>query len=143
MIALLGAFLAAAMFWLSQGPADIWLLAWIAPLPLLWLAYGGTRPWLLFLAAAGAFAAGQLWVITVYWGFLFAARIVHMVAALAILFGAAIVFAQQAWRRLPPLAAQFAFPTAWTAMEYAVSRISPHGSFGMLGYTQTSFPAAI
>ena len=38
MIVLLCAALSGAMFYLSQGPDNVWLLAWIAPVPLLWLA---------------------------------------------------------------------------------------------------------
>jgi apolipoprotein N-acyltransferase len=111
--------------------------------PLLWLAYGPTRTWVLFLAATAAFAAGWIWAIEVYWGFLFAAKIVWVWSAFALLFGAAIVFAQQAWRRLPPPAVLFAFPALWTAIEYTATQLSPHGSFGMLGHAETSFPAAI
>jgi hypothetical protein len=34
-------------------------------------------------------------------------------------------------------------PAAWTGIEYGVSLISPHGSWGALGYSQVSFPPAI
>src|SRR5437868_2235070 len=41
------------------------------------------------------------------------------------------------------MAVLFAFPALWTALEYAIAQISPHGTFGMLGHAETSFPAAI
>ena len=59
------------------------------------------------------------------------------------LFAAAILAARFAWRRLPPYAALFAFPVFWTASEYLVSLVSPHGTFGALAYSQVSFPPAL
>jgi apolipoprotein N-acyltransferase len=69
--------------------------------------------------------------------------LVLMMFGMGALFAAAIRFAQRCRQRLPPLAVLFAFPAAWTSMEFAVSLISPHGSWGALGYSQVSFPAAI
>ena len=44
---------------------------------------------------------------------------------------------------MPPLAVLFAFPAAWTTVEFIIGLISPHGSWGALGYSQVSFPSAI
>ena len=60
---LICAVLGAAMFYLSQGVDAVWGLAWIAPLPLLWLAYDEASQaprWPLFLAGLFAFrVSGQ------------------------------------------------------------------------------------
>src|SRR6185295_15809380 len=55
----------------------------------------------------------------------------------------AILFARTVWQRLSPAAVLLAFPAAWTAIEYGASLISPHGTWGALGYSQISFPPAI
>ncbi len=61
----------------------------------------------------------------------------------AALFPVAIGFARYVQRRANPFATLFAFPACWTAMEYAISLFSPHGSFGSLAYSQMSAPFAI
>lgn len=62
MIALLAALLSGAMFYLSQGIDNVWPLGWFAPVPLLWLAYGGARTWQIILAALGAILAGAIYL---------------------------------------------------------------------------------
>ena len=54
MIAVLAALLSGAMFYLSQGFDDVWVLAWFAPVPLLWLAYGKQPMWQVMAASAAA-----------------------------------------------------------------------------------------
>jgi apolipoprotein N-acyltransferase len=66
-----------------------------------------------------------------------------MMFGMGALFAATIRFAQCCWRRLPPSLVLFAFPAGWTTVEYLISLVSPHGSWGALGYSQVSFPAAI
>jgi apolipoprotein N-acyltransferase len=143
MNALFCAALSGAMFYVSQGLDDVWWLAWFAPAPLLWLAYSETRRWHLRLAAVAAFACGQIYMVQSYWGMLPPIGLVLMMFGMGALFAAAIRLAQRCWQSLPPLAVLFAFPAAWTAIEYGVSLISPHGTWGALGYSQVSFPPAI
>ena len=57
MIAVLAALLSGAMFYLSQGFDDVWMLAWFAPAPLLWLAYGKQPTWQVMAARAAAILA--------------------------------------------------------------------------------------
>jgi len=143
MTALLCAALGGVMFHLSQGQDDIWWLTWFAPIPLLWLAYGPAKRWHVFVASLVANACGQIYVVQTY-------RDVMPVAAMAVtvfgwgaLFAAAILLARTVRQRLSSPAALLAFPAVWTAMEYGISLISPHGTWGALGYSQVSFPAAI
>jgi apolipoprotein N-acyltransferase len=55
----------------------------------------------------------------------------------ALAFALCVLAARRAVRRLPPGAAVFAFPLAWTAIEFLLSLPSPHGTAGSLAYTQT------
>ncbi|HET7083233.1 MAG TPA: nitrilase-related carbon-nitrogen hydrolase [Rhizomicrobium sp.] len=143
MIALLCALLSGAMFYLSQGLDDVWWLAWLAPVPLLWLAYGEARPWHVFAASVGAFACGQIYMMQAYLGILPPLGLFLMMFGMGSLFAATVRFAQRCRRKLPPLAVLVAFPAAWTAAEFIVSLISPHGSWGALGYSQVSFPPVL
>jgi apolipoprotein N-acyltransferase len=61
-ITLLATLLSGAMFHLSQGIDNAWPLAWFAPVPLLWLAYGRARTWQIILAALGAILAGAIYI---------------------------------------------------------------------------------
>jgi apolipoprotein N-acyltransferase len=56
------------------------------------------------------------------------------------LFPLALLFARWVHRRGPPWAALLAFPVAWTACEYLIGLLSPHGSYGSLAYSQVSTP---
>ena len=51
MIATACALLSAAGFYFSLGLGNQWWLAWIAPVPVLWFAFGPAKPWTAFLAA--------------------------------------------------------------------------------------------
>lgn len=62
MIVMLCALLSGALFYLSQGPADLWYLAWLAPAPVLWLAYGDVPNRQLIFAALAAFVIGQCYI---------------------------------------------------------------------------------
>jgi apolipoprotein N-acyltransferase len=110
---------------------------------LLWLAYGGARRWQVFLAALAANACGQIYILQTYGEVMPVAAMAVMMFGWAALFAAAILFARAAWQNLPPLATLVAFPAAWTAIEYGISLVSPHGTWGALGYSQVSFPPAI
>jgi len=143
MTALLCAVLGGVMFYLSQGQDDVWWLTWFAAVPLLWLAYGPAKRWHVFVAALAANACGQIYVVQTYGDAMPLAAMAVMVFGWGALFAGAILFAQTVWQRLSPPAALLAFPAIWTAIEYGISLISPHGSWGALGYSQVSFPAAI
>jgi apolipoprotein N-acyltransferase len=142
MTALLCAVLSGAMFYLSQGLDDVWWLAWFAPAPLLWLAYGSTPRWQLFAAALAAFAMGQVYFLQSYGLFLIITALVEMLGNGA-LFAATLLLARRVRVTLPSGAALFAFPALWTTVEYLESLVSPHGAWVTLGYSQVGWRAAI
>jgi apolipoprotein N-acyltransferase len=141
-IVLLAALASAAMFYLSQGIANVWWLAWFAPAPLLWLAYGQTPKGRLFAAALAAFAAGQAYMLQCYGMELLGSSLAMMLGG-GVLFGGAVLWSQRIWRTLPSAASLPGFPALWTAVEYAIGLVSPHGSYGSIAYSQASFPAAL
>jgi apolipoprotein N-acyltransferase len=143
MRALLAAVMSGILFFLSQGVADVWPLGWLAPVPLLWFAYGDAPRWQVFLASLAGFALGQAYLAQCYWGQLPPAIIVPLVVAMCVTFAIAVVFSGEALRRGSPWATLLAFPALYTALEYLIGIVSPHGSFGALGYAQVSFPAGI
>jgi apolipoprotein N-acyltransferase len=128
------------LFFLSQGLADAWPLAWLAPVPLLWLAYGGAPRWQVLLSSFAGFALGQLYLAQCYWGQLPPAIILPLVVVMCAAFALAVVFSGEALRRGSSASALLAFPALWTTLEYLIAIASPHGSFGALGYSQMSFP---
>jgi len=143
MTALLAALVSAIMFYLSQGLADVWTLAWFAPVPLLWLAYGNTSRWQVLLASLAAFAAGQIYLVQCYWGQVPPLILAPVVAVFCVVFAIAVLFSGEALRRHSAWAALVAFPALWTALEYLIGIVSPHGTAGALGYAEVSFPAGI
>lgn len=137
------ALVSGVLFFLSQGLADIWPLGWLAPLPLLWFAYGGAPRWRVLLASLVGFALGQAYLVQCYWGQIPAAVLVPLVVTMCVTFAIAVVFSGEALRRGSSWEALLAFPALWTTLEYIIGMVSPHGSYGALGYAQVSFPAGI
>jgi apolipoprotein N-acyltransferase len=142
MIALLCAVLGGAMSYLAFGLDNVWWLAWFAPVPILWLAYGEARGWMVFVAAFFSTAMGMIYFYQAYGAMLLFDGSVLLVgnglaAALTML------LARLAWRRLSSMATLLVFPTLWTAFEFMEGWVSPHGGWGAWGYTQVAWPAAI
>ncbi len=144
MITLLAAVLSGVMFYLSQGYDQVWALVWLAPVPLLWLAYGNTRTWQVIGASAIALLGGE--------GYFLQSPYLHLIpplvltSALAIdvgLFCVAVWFARFVQRRASPLLTLLAFPACWTAFEFLMELQSPNGTYGSLAYSTMSAPVLI
>jgi apolipoprotein N-acyltransferase len=50
-IAVVCALLSGAGFYFSVVPTELWPLAWLTPVPVLWLAVGKTNSWAVFVAS--------------------------------------------------------------------------------------------
>lgn len=144
MISLLAAVLSGILFYLSQGYDHIWALIWLAPVPLLWLAYGKTRTWQVVGASAIALTGGA--------GYILQSPYLHLIPPLVLasalvvdiaLFCAAVWFARFVQRRASPLLTLFAFPACWTAFEFLIELKSPNGTYGSLAYSMMSAPVLI
>lgn len=143
MTVVLATLLSAAMFYLSQGLNNVWALAWFAPAPLLWLAYGKAPAWQIALASLAAILAGDIYALQCYGSQLPPLIYLEVVGPQAVMFPMAIVFARMVQRRMMPLATLFAFPAFWTAFEYLSEVAAPNGTFGAFAYSQVSAPILI
>ncbi|HEV2443494.1 MAG TPA: nitrilase-related carbon-nitrogen hydrolase [Steroidobacteraceae bacterium] len=144
MITLLAAVLSGVMFYLSQGFDNVWVLVWLAPVPLLWLAYGGTPVRSVMVATAVAILASA--------GYILQSPYLHLIPPLVFisalglfagLFCAAVWFARYVQRRASPLLTLFAFPACWTAFEFLMELRSPNGTYGSLAYSTLAAPVLI
>jgi apolipoprotein N-acyltransferase len=142
MTALLGALASALLLFLALGTPDAWPLAWLAPVPLLWLALGHQSWRRVALASLVGYALGELGML---WPYLRVMGGVVVVAALgpAVAFMLFVLATRFAARRLPMLAATLVFPALWTGFEWLSASLSPHGTFGMWAYSQISAPVMI
>lgn len=141
--AILAAALSGACFYLSNGVGEIWMLAWIACLPVLWIAYGNFRAGLVMLMAFAAYAMGQMNLVFTYWNQLPFTTLLIILIVPSLMFALAVLFARFAAQRLKPLLAALAFPALWTAWEFVVATNSADGTAGSLAYSQAGVPAMI
>ena len=129
--------LSAAAWWHGTGLDPFWPLTWLAPLPVLAFALRA-RPSVAVVAALAAWTLGGLNT----WHYLRGVLGVPMPVVLVSIGVPALAFAGLALlvrmlaRRGRALLAALALPAGWTAFEFVVSRVSPHGTFGSLAYTQ-------
>lgn len=144
MTAILCAVLSGVLFYVSTGVnVALWPLAWLAPVPVLWLAYGEARRWKVFVAAFAAMLGGLSNIVVVYLPVGFNPALVIALTVYALVFAVVVMLSRLVVRRLPPLAAMWAFPCLWTAWEWVVSISSPDGTFGSWAYSQVSQPVLI
>ncbi|MEV4259662.1 hypothetical protein AB0J52_41430, partial [Spirillospora sp. NPDC049652] len=129
--------LSGALFALGTGLHPVFVLTWLAPLPLLW-ATARMSGRVAFAASAAVWTAGQAPMVGYYHGVLET----PVPLVVAILAGPALVFGGLAavHRRLVladrPLRAAGVFAAGWTSLEYALSLAMPHGAWWSLAYTQ-------
>src|SRR5512146_2975290 len=142
MIVALAALLSGAMFYLSQGLENVWVLTWFAPVPLLWAAYGRAPTWQVATASLVAVLGGATYALQCY-GTIPPVILLEVVGPQAVLFPLAIVFARIVQRYSGPLATLFAFPVCWTAFEFLSELAAPNGTFGSLAYSEVSAPVLI
>ncbi|MDE2448516.1 MAG: hypothetical protein KGO22_06060 [Gammaproteobacteria bacterium] len=143
MIAIVCALLSALGFYLSLGLGSQWWLAWFAPVPVLWLAFGESRPWVVFLASWAAFALGLCNLLHAYAGIVPAAVLAFSPIVPGLLFALAVIGSRQVWRVLGPIAAVLAFASLWTASDLLVSLFSGAGSGGSPATAEAAAPILV
>jgi apolipoprotein N-acyltransferase len=142
--------ISAGAYYLSTGLGRIWPLAWVAPIPILLLAFRSS--WrTASLAAFAAYFLGSLNLLAYAATFhaegmpgavgdLLAVAFVTLVAGpSAIAFSAATIAARYAVGRTPGWLAAFLFPCAWTSYEFLCSLVAPNGTLLSMGYSQVDF----
>ncbi len=143
MIALICMALTAAGCYFSFGLGHLWWLAWLAPVPILWLAFGKTGSWKAFLAAWAGFALGLTSLVRAY-GHVFPAPVLAVeILVPALLFAIAAIGARRVLRVLGPVPAMFAFAALWAGFDLLISFHPTVGSMLSPASTQAGAPALI
>ena len=128
--------LSAGAYFVSTGLNTFWPLGWIAPLPILLLAF--TRSWRATAPAAlAAYLLGSLNVVPILRQVVPPPVMVLLLLLPAGVFAATVLAARYVARRAPAAVAALGFPLAWTTYEFLLSRHSPHGTVMSLAYSQT------
>ena len=129
--------LTALAWWFGSGLHPLWWLTWLAPLPILWLAPRINARW----AAAAAFIAYVLggfnqWTYMHGYIGLPMTTIVYVIGMPGLVFALCVLLFRRLLLRGRAVAATLAMPATWVAVEYLNNLVSPHGTFGSIGYTQ-------
>ena len=143
MIVVICTLLSAAAFYLSIGMGDIWWLAWLAPIPVLWLAFGDTKLWQVFVAAWAAYALGASNALQPYGGVLPASVLILGLTVPSLLFALAVIGARLVVRQISPIAGIVAFAALWTAFDFLVSFNTGGGSVATPATAEVGAPALI
>lgn len=145
----LAALLSGLAFFFSTGlggsltPTGLWLLALVAPVPVLWLAFQpATKIWVGALCAFVAMAIGAANILPAYAGSLPVLTLIIAVLAPALAFAAAVTLARYVASRLAPVSGIIAYAAATTALDYLFS-MGPNGTAASLAYSQVEAPAMI
>lgn len=143
MIAIVCALLSAVGFYLSLGLGSQWWLVWIAPVPVLWLAFGESKSWVVLLTSWLAFALGMSNLLRAYAGILPVPALAFWPIVPGLLFALAVLGARQVRRTLGPIPAMMAFAALWTAFDLLVSLFSTAGSIGSPAAAEVSAPVLV
>jgi len=143
MIGIICAVLSGLGFYFSIGLGEQWWLAWLAPIPILWLAFVDTRSWTVFLLSWAACALGGSSIIRAYGGILPVFVLALGIAGPALLFALAVMAARRAYRAFGPLIGMFSFATSWTALDFLQSFNSAGGSASTPAAAEVGAPLLI
>lgn len=108
-------------------------LALLAPVPVLIYALSAPRAITVAMAAAGARAIGLIGVVLVYDDFPLAAML-GFVAAFALIYAVVVVATRWLARNTASPLAVFSYPLLLVTGEFLFGLVSPHGSYGAMGY---------
>lgn len=105
----------------SFGLGHAWWLAWLTPVPILWLVFGGTRSWKAFLLAWIAFALGLTTLLRAYLNVIPGPILTFNILVPSLLFALAALGAKRVMRALGPIPAMFAFAALWAGLDLLLS----------------------
>jgi len=115
------ALLSGAGLYLSVGLGEVWALAWLAPVPVLWLAFRPVSGWKVLLAAFAAGLIGGCNILPAYLGVLPVSVLVIGIAVPALTFALSVSAAGFVGRRVAPVLGVIAFASLWTGFDYLLS----------------------
>lgn len=144
MTAMLCVILTAAGGYFSFGLGHAWWLAWLAPVPVLWLTLGErVSSGKAFLAAWAAFALGLTSLERAYGGVFPALLVALDILVPALLFALAASGARRVAHSLGPVAALFTFAALWAGLDLLLSLDPAAGTMMSPASTQVGAPAVI
>lgn len=143
MTAIVCSLLTAIAFYFSIGLGDQWWLAWLAPVPVLWLAFGDTRPWPLFFASFFGMVLGGSSILRAYGSSLPTPVLILALGGPALIFALAVMGAARVRRRIGPYAAILAFAALWTAFDFLASFSRAGGSVSTPAAAEVGAPMLI
>ncbi|MEI9931238.1 MAG: hypothetical protein WDM89_12030 [Rhizomicrobium sp.] len=143
MIALLCAALTAIGFYFSAGLGDQWWLAWLAPVPILWLAFGDTKGWQVSLASWLAYALGGSSILRAYGGIMPLPVMILALGGPALSFAAAVWCARRIQRRFGGIAGMFGFAALWAAIDLMSSFSNAGGAVATPAAAEVGAPMLI
>ncbi|HEY1707335.1 MAG TPA: hypothetical protein VGG10_03655 [Rhizomicrobium sp.] len=143
MIAIVCALLTAVGFYFSIGLGEQWWLAWLAPIPVLWFAFGDTKGWQAFLAAWAAYALGATSILRAYAGVLPLSVVVVSLTVPSFFFALAVMGGRITARRIAPVAGMLAFACLWTAFDFLASFSKGGGSVATPATAEVFMPVLI
>jgi apolipoprotein N-acyltransferase len=135
----LAALVSAVLLYFGTGLHPVWWLTWFAIVPVLVVAARLSMRW----TFASAFTAWSLGGLNMWRYFHVDLEIplipvITFVVLPALWFGALVLIYRKSLRSSGWRAALI-LPTLWVSYEFVTARISPHSTFGNLGYTQMDF----
>jgi len=142
MTAILCALLSGAAFYLSTNLGEVWPLAWLAPVPVLWFAFGDERNWVVAASAFAALAIGATNLLGAYGGVFPLPVFAVIFTVPPASFAAIVLGARLVARRVHPLAGVLAFAALWTAWDY-LAAFGPDGTAASPAYSQVGAPILI
>jgi apolipoprotein N-acyltransferase len=126
-----------------MGIGDHWWLAWLAPVPVLWFAFGNTPGWLVFAVSACAMLLGASSTLRAYGGSLPPAVLVLSIGAPSLTFALSVLAARRVKRAMGVVAAMFTFATLSTTFDFLASFNAFGGTVGTPAAAEVSMPVFI
>lgn len=130
--------LSGALYFFSTGLAGFRPLVWLAPIPVLWISMQSSRRSTATVAFC-AYVLGGLNLVGYLSGLAPKAVVIGSLLIPALAFAVVVVAYRDAMVHLRHPLSFLAFPVGWTAYEFLLSSISPHGTAGSIAYTQSDF----
>ena len=125
-------------YYFSVGLNGFGPLVWIAPIPILILAFNlAPRP--TAIMAFSTYLLGSLTLFSYLTRLMPIGTVIVLLLIPALAFTLAVLATRYAVLEFNPWLAIAVFPSVWTSYEYLVSIFSPNGTAGSLAYTQTTF----
>jgi len=142
MIPVLCTLLSAVGLYFSLNLGEVWPLAWLAPIPVLGLAFSDTDWRIAGPACWAAYALGTLNILSAYAGALPTGVLVIGVLVPGAFFACSALGARFVARRLSPAVGALAFAASWTTGDFLAS-LGRNGTAVSPAYSQVGAPVLV